>query len=90
MKLFSKFLCLFSITLTFTIVVIDKVKISNNKDCSKVGEEPKIYQKTKRLEDLDLKKVLDIFKQNTEIEITVIEDRLIADNIKKEISNNFN
>ncbi len=50
----------------------------------------KIYQKTKRLEDLDLKKVLDIFKQNTEIEITVIEDRLIADNIKKEISNNFN
>lgn len=49
----------------------------------------KIYQKTKKIENLDLKKVLDIFKQNIEIEITLIKDKLIADKIKEEIISYF-
>lgn len=49
----------------------------------------KIYQKTKKIEDIDLKKVLDIFKQNIEIEVTVIKDKLIADKIKEEVISYF-
>ncbi len=49
----------------------------------------KIYKKTKNIEDLDLKKVLDVFKQNIEIEITLIKDKLIADKIKEDIISYF-
>jgi len=49
----------------------------------------RIYQTTKSVEDLDLKKVVDFFKQNAEIEVTVIKDKLIADKIKEEIISYF-
>lgn len=49
----------------------------------------KIYQKTKKIEDLDLKKILDVFKRNMEIEVTVIKDKLIADKIKEDIISYF-
>ena len=49
----------------------------------------KIYQSTKKIEDLDLKKVIDIFKQNSEIEVMIIKDKLLADKIKQEIIDYF-
>ena len=49
----------------------------------------RIYQKTKKVEDLDLKKVLDIFKENSEIEIILIKDKEIANKIKEEIVGYF-
>jgi len=48
-----------------------------------------IYKKTKKIEDINLKKVLDIFKENTEIEITLIKDKYLADKIKEEIIDYF-
>jgi len=36
-----------------------------------------------------MKKILDIFKQNTEIELTLIKDKFIADKIKEEIISYF-
>ena len=48
-----------------------------------------IYKKLKNIDDLDLKKVLDILKQDTEIEITLIRDKFIADKIKEEIISYF-
>ncbi|MFH1500847.1 MAG: hypothetical protein ABIE22_02775 [archaeon] len=49
----------------------------------------KLYSSTKKLEKLDIKKTIDIFKENTEIEFTVIKDKLIADKIKEEIISYF-
>jgi hypothetical protein len=49
----------------------------------------KIYQKTKKLEDLDIKNAIDAFKQNSEIEFTVIKDKMIADKIKEDIISYF-
>lgn len=48
-----------------------------------------LYKKTKKLEDLDIKKAIDIFKENTEIEVTLIKDKLLADKIKEEIIRYF-
>jgi len=48
-----------------------------------------LYKKTKKLEDLDIKKAIDIFKENTEIEVTLIKDKLLADKIKEEIIGYF-
>jgi len=36
-----------------------------------------------------LKKVIDIFKQNSEIEVIIIKDKLLADKIKQEIIDYF-
>ena len=49
----------------------------------------KIYKKTQKFEDLDLKKISDIFKQNVEIEVTVIKNKLVADKIKEDIISHF-
>ena len=49
----------------------------------------KIYQKTKNLNNLDLKEVLDIFKQKTEIELTLIKDKFFADKLKEDIISYF-
>ncbi len=49
----------------------------------------KVYKNTKKLEDLDIKHVIDLFKENTEIEFTVIKDKLIADKIKEDIISHF-
>ena len=73
------------------------VHISAFGDCFVKFEIPKevaekferIYQKTKTIEHLDLKKVVDIFKQPMEIEITVMKDKTIADSIKEDIISYF-
>lgn len=49
----------------------------------------KIYQKTKKIENLDVKDVIDLFKENFEIELTLIKDRMLADKIKEEIISCF-
>ncbi|MFC1752568.1 hypothetical protein ACFL96_04145 [Thermoproteota archaeon] len=49
----------------------------------------RIFQKTKKLEDLDIKKAIDVFKENTEIEFTVIKDKMIADKVKEDIVGEF-
>jgi len=49
----------------------------------------KIYQKTKRLEDLDIKQVIDLFKENTEIEYVIIKDKFLANKVKEEIISYF-
>ncbi len=49
----------------------------------------KIYQKTKKIQDLNLKEVLDIFKENSEIEVTLIKDKFLADKIKEDIIKKF-
>jgi len=49
----------------------------------------RIYKKTRKIEDLDLKKVLDIFKEKTEIEVMVIKDKLLADKVKEEVISYF-
>lgn len=49
----------------------------------------KIYNKTKELENLDLKEATDIFKLNSFIEVTVIKDKMISDKIKEEIIAHF-
>jgi len=49
----------------------------------------KIYQKTKRMEDLDVKQAIDLFKKNVEIEFTVIKDKFLANKIKEEVIDYF-
>ncbi len=49
----------------------------------------RIYQKAKKIEDIKLKEILDIFKQNTEIEVIIIKDKYLADKIKEEVINYF-
>lgn len=49
----------------------------------------RLFKNTKKLEDLDVKKSIDIFKQKTEIELVVIKDKLIADKIKEYIISHF-
>jgi len=49
----------------------------------------KIFQKTKKIEDLDAKRAIDLFKENIEIEFTVIKDRMLANKIKDEIVGYF-
>ncbi|MBI2106776.1 hypothetical protein HYT57_02220 [Candidatus Woesearchaeota archaeon] len=49
----------------------------------------KIYKNTKNNKNLDLKRILDIFKENGEIEVTVIKDKFIANNIKDEVVSYF-
>ena len=63
------------------------VKFEIPKDIS--SELEKVYIKTKNIQNIDLKKVLDIFKKNTEIEVTIIKDKFIADNIKDEVISYF-
>jgi len=78
-------------------VKIDDVHISAFGDYLLKFEVPKeisvklegIFNKVKKLEDLDLKKVLDIFKENVEIEVTLIKDKFIADKVKEEIISCF-
>ncbi len=49
----------------------------------------KVYAKTKRAENIDLKQVLDIFKATQQIEVTVLQDKMLADKIKEEITKEF-
>ena len=49
----------------------------------------RIYNKIKRVEDIDLKQVLDIFKENQTIEVTVIRDKMLSGKIKEEIISSF-
>ena len=49
----------------------------------------KIYKKIKKVEDIDLKQVLDIFKENQMIEVTVIRDKMLSGKIKEEIISSF-
>ena len=49
----------------------------------------KVYAKTKRVENIDLKQVLDIFKETQQIEVTVLQDKMLADKIKEEIIGEF-
>lgn len=49
----------------------------------------RIYQKTNKLEDIKFKDILDIFKQRTEIEITVIKDKHLSSKIQEEIKSYF-
>lgn len=46
-----------------------------------------LYRKSEKLEDLDVKQAIDIFKENSEIEFTVIHDEMLADKVKEEIVN---
>ncbi len=48
-----------------------------------------LYFKTKKISDIDLKKVVDIFKENAEIEVIVIKDELLSNKIKEEIISYF-
>jgi len=48
-----------------------------------------LYKNTKKLENLDMKKTIDIFKENIEIELTLIKDKALADQIKEEIISKF-
>ena len=45
----------------------------------------KLYKETKKLEDLDVKYAIDIFKENAEISFTVIKDEFLANKFKEEI-----
>jgi hypothetical protein len=49
----------------------------------------KTYRETKRLEDLDIKRAMDIFKKNVEIEFMTIKDEFLAGKIKEEIASFF-
>lgn len=49
----------------------------------------RIYSKTKRIEDLDVKEAIDLFKENVEIEFVVIRDRFLADSVKEDIISSF-
>ena len=49
----------------------------------------KLYRSTKKIDNLDVKKSIDIFKERTEIEFMVIKDKLIADKIKEDIISHF-
>jgi hypothetical protein len=49
----------------------------------------KIYQNTKSVEDLDLKHAVDVFKQNIEIEVTVIKDNMLSRKIQEDIIKEF-
>lgn len=49
----------------------------------------KRINKIKRLEDVDVKQVIDIFKENIMIELTAIKDKFLANKIKEEIISNF-
>jgi hypothetical protein len=53
------------------------------------AEIEKVYLKTKSIQEIDLKKILDIFKKNAEIEVTIIRDKMIADKIKEDIISYF-
>jgi hypothetical protein len=48
-----------------------------------------LYSRTKSVEDLDMKKVIDIFKEEAEIEYSVIKDKFLADQVKTEIISHF-
>lgn len=49
----------------------------------------KLYKTTKKLESLDIKEAIDLFKEQSEIEVTLIKDKMLADKIKEEIISNF-
>ena len=49
----------------------------------------KIYEKTKKNQDLNLKEVLEILKEKNNIEIVVIKDKSIADKMKEDIISYF-
>jgi len=49
----------------------------------------KVYAKAKHAENIDLKQVLDIFKETQQIEVTVLQDKMLADKIKEEIIREF-
>ncbi len=48
-----------------------------------------IYTQTKKITDLNFKKILDIFKEDHSIELTVIKDKFLADKVKEEIISYF-
>ena len=48
-----------------------------------------LYLNTKKIEDLDIKHAIDIFKENAEIEFIIIKDENIANNFKDEIISYF-
>jgi len=45
----------------------------------------RIYGGTKRIEDLDLKRTLDVFKENFDIEVILIRDEALAERVRNEI-----
>ncbi len=49
----------------------------------------KIYEDTQKLEDLDLKKAADLFKQEESIEVMVIKDETLSRNLQEEIIKEF-
>ena len=63
------------------------LKFEIPKELSK--ELDKIYKKTRNLEDLDIKGAIDLFKENVEIEVTLIKDEFLANKVKEEIVGYF-
>jgi len=53
------------------------------------GKLEKIYKNTRNNKNLDLKRILDIFKENCEIEVTVMKNKFIANKIKDEVVSYF-
>ncbi len=47
------------------------------------------YARAKRMGDLDLKRTIDIYKENHYIEVTIIRDEVIAKKVKEEIMSYF-
>ena len=49
----------------------------------------KIYRKAKKIEDMDIKRTIDLYKEECEIELVIIKDQTLADKMKEAIINNF-
>lgn len=49
----------------------------------------KLYEKTKKPDDLDLKKAADVFKEQVPIEVTLIKDETLAGQVLREIMRQF-
>ncbi len=53
------------------------------------GQLDAIYRRARSMEDIDLKKVMDIFKRNCEMQVVVINDSMLAEKLKEEIIARF-
>ncbi len=49
----------------------------------------KIFKNSKNLESINLSELANVLKRNSKIKFTILRNNLIADNLKKEILNNF-
>ncbi|MFH1448643.1 MAG: hypothetical protein ABIG39_07310 [Candidatus Micrarchaeota archaeon] len=49
----------------------------------------RVYMRTKHIGDLNLKKTLDVYKENHNIEVTLIRDRTIAGKVKEDVVSYF-